>query len=131
MLKLHHSGRANARAPRLRVHPVAVYALIVFVLGLAVVWEQASVDHLLLKLERAKAERRDLESRVATLSVQADDLSSLVQVEERAVSELGMRRPATDEIVELQFPEPPSSEHFALGPIVPEAAARTRKGQRN
>jgi cell division protein FtsL len=131
MLRLHRSPRAGRQNQRAGVHPVVAYGLLAFGLLLAFVWEQASVDHLLIRLERAKAERRNLESRVAALSVQADDLSSLVQVEERAVRELGLRRPATDEIVELQFAEPPSNEHFALGKIVPDADARTRRGQQD
>lgn len=131
MLRLRRSDRANRRSARVGVHPAAVYGLLAFVLLMAFVWEQASVDHLLIKLERAKAEKRDLESRVAALSVQADDLSSLVQVEERAVRELGMRRPTPAEIVELRFAEPPTGEHFALGKIVPAADAQTREGQRD
>jgi len=114
-----------------RIHPAVIYGILALALLLAFVWEQASVDHLLMKLESAKAEKRDLETRVAALSVQADDLSSLVQVEERAARELGLRRPATDEIVELRFREPQAAEHFALGGIVPEAAAQTRAGNRD
>lgn len=114
---------------RLRVHPVMAYGLVAFALLFAFVWQQSSVDHLNMELERAKAERRDLEVRLAELSVQAEDLSSLVTVEERAARELGLRRPATDEIVEVVFPEIQAGSRFDLGQIVPEAQAHTRGGR--
>ena len=124
-------GRAAPRGARFRPHPVGVYGLLAFVMLLTLLWEQNSVDHLLIRLERAKTERRDLESRVAALSVQVTDLSSMVQVEERAVRELGLRRPGLDEIVELEFPDAQTGEHFALGRMVSEAEARPRGSRRD
>lgn len=68
-----------------------------------VVWQQTSVDRLVVQLEKEKVLHRDLESRVHALRLEANRLSSLEQVEERAQAELGLRRPRTEDIVDLVF----------------------------
>ncbi len=91
---------------------------------LVMVWEKASVDRLLVRLEHEKALHRDLETKVQALSMQADRLSTLSQVQDRATRELGMRRPSRDEIIRLDFQGPrDGDQHFAVGSLVPEANA--------
>ena len=92
-------------------------------LVMLVVWQQASVEHLVVHLERAKDERTKLESEVNALRLEADRLSSLGQVETRAERELGMIRPETQQLVDLVFP---GQENASPGfPWVREAAAGT------
>jgi cell division protein FtsL len=122
--------RAWTRRPR-RLRPGG--ALFLWAAGFALVmlfvWEQASVDRILMKLEAAREAHRDLQTKVSALSLEADRLSSLVEVETRARDELGLRRPATDEIVQLDFEAPElQDQHFALGRIVPDANAATMPG---
>lgn len=101
--------RAFPRSPRMgrdRRAPRGVSVLLVLLVPLLIlltVWQQASVDRLVVEVERERAVHRELESRVNTLRLEADRLSSLGQVEGRAIRELGMRRPATGDIVELHF----------------------------
>jgi cell division protein FtsL len=98
-----------------------------FALVILFVWEQASVDRILVRLETARQTHNDLQTKVSSLSLEANRLSSLVQVESRAREELGLRRPATDEIVQLDFEAPDlQNQHFALGTIVPDANAAVR-----
>jgi len=127
MLDLDHL-RALARRPRrLRFGGALFLWAAGFALVMLFVWQQASVDRILMRLETARKTRNDLETKVSALSLEADRLSSLVQVETRAREELGLRRPSTDEIVQLDF-EPPElqNQHFALGAIVPDANAATK-----
>jgi hypothetical protein len=123
-----HGSRLHPLPPR--VHPVIGYGLLALGLLLAFVWEGSTVDHLNIQLEQAKAGKRQIETRLAELSVMADDLSSLVQVEERATRELGLRRPDTDGIVEVLFPDVQPGSRFDLGRIVPDANAQTRGTRR-
>jgi hypothetical protein len=92
-------------------------------LVLLTVWQQASVDRLMLGLERERHVRRDLESQVNALRFEASQLSSLGQVEARAAEELGLLRPATDQIVDLVFPEAKDGSFLALGSLVGDAQA--------
>jgi hypothetical protein len=130
MLKPISIHGARLHPLRLRVHPVIGYGLVALGLLLAFVWEGSSVDHLNIQLERAKADKHQIETRLAELSVMADDLSSLVQVEKRATRELGLRRPDTDGIVEVLFPDVRPGPRFDLGRIVPDANAQTRGTRR-
>ena len=92
-------------------------------LVMLVVWQQASVEHLVVHLERSKDERTKLESEVNALRLEADRLSSLGQVETRAERELGMIRPETQQLVDLIFP---GQENASPGfPWVREASAGT------
>ena len=101
--------RAFPRSPRRGretrpLRGVSVFLLLLVpVLVLLTVWQQAAVDRLVVEVERERAIHRELSSRVNTLRLEADRLSSLAQVEARAMNELGMRRPATSDIVELSF----------------------------
>ena len=59
--------------------------------------------------------------------MEADQLSSLAQVESRAMTELGLIRPATRQIIRLEFEESDGRlAGFPLGPIVPDATAGCR-----
>ena len=59
--------------------------------------------------------------------MEADQLSCLAQVEDRATRELGLIRPAPDQIVQLRFDRSAEeSKRFILDPLVPEATAGTR-----
>ena len=90
-----------------------------------VVWEQATVERMVMRLEHARDEGTKLESEVNALRLEADRLSSLGQVEDRAEHELGMIRPGTEQIVDLVFPgQDQSSPGF---PWVREASAGTRE----
>lgn len=94
-------------------------------LVMLVIWEQASVERTMMGLERARDERTKLESQVNALRLEADRLSSLGQVEQRAERDLGMIRPGTEQIVDLVFPgQDESSPGF---PWVREASAGTRE----
>ena len=94
-------------------------------LVMLVIWEQASVERMMMRLERGRDERTKLESEVNALRLEADRLSSLGQVEQRAGRELGMIRPGTEQIVDLVFPgQDESSPGF---PWVREASAGTRE----
>jgi cell division protein FtsL len=95
-------------------------------LVLLFVWQQASVDRLVLRLEREEDENQKLTSEVNALRLEANRLSSLEQVEERAVRELGLRRPVPEEIVRVEFePEDPA---FHLLPGVGQAHAAPAAG---
>jgi cell division protein FtsL len=90
-----------------------------------VVWEQASVERLMMRLEHMRDEGTKLQSQVNALRLEADRLSSLGQVETRAERELGMIRPGTEQIVDLVFP---GQDETAPGfPWVREASAGTRE----
>jgi len=94
-------------------------------LVMLVVWEQATVERMVMRLEHARDEGTKLESEVNALRLEADRLSSLGQVEDRAEHELGMIRPGTEQIVDLVFPgQDQSSPGF---PWVREASAGTRE----
>jgi hypothetical protein len=107
---------------------VAALWVLAPLLVLLTVWQQASVDRLMLSLERERNLRRDLESQVNALRFEASQLSSLGQVEARAASELGMIRPATDQIVDLVFPAEKDASFLALGSLVGEAQAASPEG---
>ncbi len=116
------------RFPRLDLDPSLMLWGAGLVLAFLFVWEQASVDRLVMRLEKAEAQRLALESEVNALAMEADQLSSLGQVESRAHRELGLIRPATDQIVQLRFEESmEESPRFGLDPLVPEATAGTRE----
>jgi cell division protein FtsB len=87
------------------------------------VWQQASVDRLLVRIQEEKETLGDLRTEVDALSLEANRLSSLALVQDRAHAELGLVRPATDQIVELSFETTPTTQHFALRPLVSEAIA--------
>jgi cell division protein FtsL len=91
------------------------------------VWQQASVDHLVLRSEKEKDSRRDLESRVNALRLEANRLSSLGQVENRAEQELGLGRPDTDQIVDLVFSPSENDRQFVFRSLVSEANAATHR----
>lgn len=93
-------------------------------LVLLTVWQQASVDRLVVALERDRDARTQLESQVNALRLEADRLSSLGQVEARAGKELGLVRPGTEQIVDLVFPGSEGRDGlFHLKPLVGEALA--------
>jgi hypothetical protein len=95
-------------------------------LVLLTVWQQASVDRLVVALERNRDARTQLESQVNALRLEADRLSSLGQVEARAEKELGLIQPGTDQIVDLIFPGSEGHDGlFHLKPLVGEALAGT------
>ena len=93
-------------------------------LVMLVVWQQASVEHLVVHLEGAKDDRTKLESEVNALRLEADRLSSLGQVETRAERELGMIRPETQQLVDLVFPGQEDASGLGF-PWVREASAGT------
>ena len=94
-------------------------------LVMLIVYEQASVERMMMRLERSRDDRTKLESEVNALRLEADRLSSLGQVETRAEHELGMVRPGTEQIVDLVFPgQDAQSPGF---PWVREASAGTRE----
>jgi len=101
--------------------------LLLPLLILLTVWQQASVDRLVVEVERERVFHRELDSRVNTLRLEADRLSSLAQVEARAMEELGMRRPATGDIVELHFAGDDSRRSIGF---VSQAQAATRGEER-
>jgi cell division protein FtsL len=115
-----------ARARRLRPSPTVALWGAGIILVMLFMWEQGSVDRLVMELERAENQRRDLQSEVDALVMEADQLSSLAQVERRAQRELGLIRPDTDQIVRLRFEKSPGEpSRFRLDPLVPEAVAGT------
>ena len=116
-----------ARGRRFRPDSTMMLWGVGIALILLFVWEQSTVDRLIMKLERAEDHRRDLDSEVNALMMEADQLSSLAQVERRATDELGLIRPDPDQIVRLEFEESrEASPHFSLDPLVPEAVAGMR-----
>ena len=120
----HFPGRSRGSRPR----RVAWGALALWIgapaLVLLTVWQQASVDRLVVSLERERDVRTQLESQVNALRVEADRLSSLGQVEARAIRELGMERPTTEQIVDLVFPELETHDgRFHLAPLIGDAMA--------
>lgn len=110
----------------LRVPRAALVWALVPVLVLLVVWQQASVDRLGVRLEKEKDRARQLQSQVNALSLEANRLSSLGQVESRATRELGLVRPSTDQIVDLVFTPGDHDGRPRFGSLVTEANAGTR-----
>jgi cell division protein FtsL len=118
-----HNWKRQPSGPRLTT-PMALWVTTPLLVML-VIWEQASVERMVMRLEKARDERTKLESEVNALRLEADRLSSLGQVEQRAGHELGMIRPGTEQIVDLVFPgQQESSPGF---PWVREASAGTRE----
>jgi cell division protein FtsL len=112
------------RIRRSRPNPTLMLWGAGIVLVMLFMWEQSSVDSLVMQLEHAENRGRALESEVNALVMEADQLSSFVQVERRAERELGLGRPDTDQIVRLRFEDmPDESPRFHLDPLVPEAVA--------
>ena len=101
-----------------------VWALVP-VLVILVVWQQASVDRLVVSLDEERETHRELESQVNALRLEASRLSSLRQVEARAERELGLERPDTRQIVDLVFEDSGDGPRFALASWVGEAVAGT------
>lgn len=95
------------------------------VLVILVVWQQASVDRLVARLDEERENHRELESQVNALRLEASRLSSLRQVEARAERELGLERPETRQIVDLVFEDSDHGPRFALSSWVGEAVAGT------
>lgn len=94
---------------------------------LLVVWQQTSVDRLVVRLDTARDSQRSLESQVNALALEANRLSSLEQVEDRARDELGLVRPGTENIVDLVFGnEGPGDYRFGtlLGAVSPATRKR-------
>lgn len=102
---------------------ILAFAVLV-VLLLAFVGQQAAVDHLVVELERAHHDRLRLETAVNALSLEANQLSSLAQVEARAAEELSLDRPSNQQIVQLKFAADPGLPRLALGSLVGEANAQ-------
>jgi cell division protein FtsL len=121
---------ASPRTRRRRSHRPALLALWLLAPFLIVltVWQQASVDRMVQALDKERDARRALEGQVNALRFEASQLSSLGQVEERASRELGLRRPDTDQIVDLVFPDREPESFLALGSLVGEADAAPREG---
>jgi len=122
--------RARLRARRSRATALVVGAGVFSALAMLFVWQQTSVDRLIVRLARERDRHHELETEVNSLSLEATRLSTFALVEERATRELALTRPAPEQIVNLEFEgsEPPG-EHFALRPLVAEANARPRKGE--
>jgi len=119
-----HIWKREPSRPRITT-PMVLWVTTPFLVML-VIWEQASVERTMMGLERARDERTKLESQVNALRLEADRLSSLGQVEQRAERDLGMIRPGTEQIVDLVFPgQDESGPGF---PWVREASAGTREG---
>lgn len=93
------------------------------VLVLLLVWQQASIGRLVVQLETEKDTQRDLESQVNALRLEANKLSSLGQVENRAERELGLLRPETDQIVDVVFSTSRDDRVFGLRSLVTDANA--------
>jgi|GEM_PF-1387002 len=118
-----HSWQRQSSRPRFSTSMFLWVATPLLVM--LVVWEQASVERMMMRLERSRDDRTKLESEVNALRLEADRLSSLGQVETRAEHELGMVRPGTEQIVDLVFPgQDAQSPGF---PWVREASAGTRE----
>lgn len=126
-------SRVTPRLPRpavsfrLRFQPGPMLWAVVPVLVILVVWQQASVDRLVVNLDTERETHRELESQVNALRLEASRLSSLRQVENRAERELGLERPDTRQIVDLVFEDADGGPRFALGSWVGEAVAATPK----
>lgn len=114
-------SRLAARRPSTRV----LWALVPLLI-LLVVWQQTSVDRLVVRLDTAKDTHRSLESQVGALALEANRLSSLEQVEDRARDELGLVRPGTDNIVDLVFGEEDLGD-VHLGTLMGAVSPATRK----
>ncbi len=93
------------------------------VLVLLLVWQQASIDRLVVQLEAENDTHQELESQVNALRLEANRLSSLGQVEDRAERELGLIRPETDQIVNVVFASATDDRIFRLRSLVPDATA--------
>ncbi len=117
----------NGRGRRSRTPYQSVLWVAAFCLVMLFVWERASVDRLVVRLEKAREVQKDLQTDLSSLSMEADRLSNLVQVETRAKEELGLRCPTPKEIVLLDFDGVPDDHRqFAMGALVPEASAAER-----
>jgi cell division protein FtsL len=120
-------------APAYRVSrrpPTAVLWALVPLLILLVVWQQTSVDRLVVRLDTAKHTERSLESQVNALALEANRLSSLEQVEDRARDELGLVRPGTENIVDLVFGDEDLGDvHLGtlMGAVSPATAKKASK----
>ena len=101
--------------------------LTVPVLVLLLVWQQASTERLVVDLEKQRDARRELESQVNALRLEANKLSSLGQVESRAERELGLMRPDTDQIVHLVFSTPRDDRVFGIRSLITDANAGPRR----
>ena len=100
------------------------------VLVLLLVWQQASIDRLVVNLERERDTLRELESQVNALRLEANRLSSLGQVENRAERELGLTRPETDQIIDVVFSTSRDDRVFGIRSLVSDAnAAQQREGR--
>jgi cell division protein FtsL len=124
----------NRFYPRSWPHPrrslaaaLAAAALSVSALAMLFIWQQASVDQLIVRLARERDRHHQLETEVNSLSLEATRLSSLALVEERAARELQLTRPDPEQIVNLQFEGTDEGRTFALRPLVGEANARPRR----
>jgi cell division protein FtsL len=119
------SSKTRRRRSR-RAAVIALWMLAPLLIVLTV-WQQASVDRMVLALDKEKDARRALDGQVNALRFEASQLSSLGQVEERASRELGLRRPETDQIVDLVFPDREPGTFLALGSLVGDADAAPRE----
>jgi cell division protein FtsL len=124
-------SRLKSLSPRIpRLGFAAGIWMVVPILVLLLVWQQASIGRLAARLEDEKNTQRDLESQVNALRLEANKLSSLGQVENRAERELGLTRPETDQIVNVVFSTSRDERTFGLRSLVTDAnAAPSRKGR--
>ena len=106
---------------------MAMVWLAIPVLVLLLVWQQASIDQLVVQLEAERDTQRELDSQVNALRLEANRLSSLGQVEARAERELGLLRPGTDQIVDLVFSISREERVFGFRSLVDEATAGPRR----
>jgi hypothetical protein len=119
------------RIPRLpRLGFTAGIWVTVPVLVLLLVWQQASIGRLVVHLETEKDIQLDLESQVNALRFEANKLSSLGQVENRAERELGLLRPETHQIIDVIFSTAREERIFGFRSLVTDAnAAPQKKGR--
>jgi cell division protein FtsL len=111
--------------------PALVLTLLVPVLIMLLVWQQTSVDHLVVQLEKERDQNQELSSRVNALRLATSRLSSMGQVAARAGDELGLHRPGPEEIVDLRFEGDPENRPFSFRPLVSEATASPHSGEGN
>lgn len=103
--------RADRSRGRMLLWVWAVVALVV----LLFVWQRASVDRLAMQLERERGAHEKLAHEVNALLLEADRLSNLDQIQRRAQAELGLRPPATADIVDLRFSGEPHGHPGFVG----------------